>query len=236
MTTTIDTWVNNANALIAPTLLPCGGTGGAGVTSGTIYRTTLDLSAKNGALLAICLGRLTVVGLTGNIFVNVRRLQLSNVASVPADYVSYTGGNTNVATAVAASTNTIATGVYVVPMGATPTALGSVGNVNILFSGLTVTQASTLTATTTLNAEFARMACPFNAAATLGGTAIVVDSPTRLARTASELVFNNAEIIGPLFLEGGAAYEIIISCAAVSVGGPIAIAAYWEELTCMTST
>jgi hypothetical protein len=236
-TTTIPTWVNEANALIAPTLIPCGGYGAIQVPPSALVRsTTLDLRGKAGAFLVICLGRLTVVGLTGNIFVSVRRMELNSTQTVPADYIAYTGGNTNVATTVAVQNTTVASGVNIIPMTADPTGLGSAGNVNILFSGLTVTQASTLTATAALTAEWARMAAAFNATASLGGTAIIVDSPTRLARIASEQVYNNAEIIGPVFLEGGALYEVIINCLKVSVGGPIAVAAYWEELTCDTTT
>ena len=231
-TTTKDTWVNNAAAIIPPMVLP---TGYAGLVGSSIYHYELDLTTKNGGLLLLCLGRLTATGLTGNVFVNVRRKQLSSVNAFPGDYVGYTGGNTTGATTIAVASS-VAIGQTIIPMTANPTALGSAGNANILFMGVTTTYtAVTVTAANTLF-EFARIAAAFNATASLGATAIWLDEPSQLARTLSEVTSNLAEIIGPLFLEGGAKYDICFNAASVSAGGPVAIAAYWEELTCLTST
>ena len=231
MTTTVSTWVNTATALIPPMVLPVSY---MGLVADSIYTKQLDLSAKNGAFLVCCLGRLTTAAI-GSIYLNIRRLQISSTDNVPADYVGATLGSAVAATSISVSTVTQSTG-KIITMGANPTALGS--NANVLFMGQTAVYASTQSATAANTYfEWARIGAAFNATASLGGTAIWLDSPLMRNTVNAELVTNLAEVVGPLFLEGGAIYEITFNAAAgTAAGGPVAIAAYYEELTCDTTT
>jgi hypothetical protein len=205
-----------------------------GLVADSIYTKQLDLSTKQGAMLVCCLGRLTTAAI-GSIYLNIRRLQISGTDNVPADYIGATLGSAVAATSISVSTDTQSTGKIIV-MGANPTALGS--NANVLFMGQTGVYASTQSVTVANTFfEWARIGAAFNATASLGGTAIWLDSPLMRNTVNAELVTNLAEVVGPMFLEGGAVYEIIFNAAAgTAAGGPVAIAAYWEELTCETST
>ena len=230
MSTTVSTWVNNAAALIPPMVLPVSY---LGLVADSIYTKQLDLRTKNGAMLVCCLGRLTTAAI-GSIYLNIRRLQLNSTDNVPADYVGAILGSAVAATSVAVSTSTQSTS-KIITMGATPTALGT--NANVLFMGQTAVYASTQSVTVAnTSLEWSRVAAAFNATASLGGTALWLDSPLMRNTVSAELVTNLAEVVGPLFLEGGALYEITFNAeGGTAAGGPVAIAAYWEELTCDTT-
>ena len=205
-----------------------------GLVADSIYTKQLDLRTKNGAMLVCCLGRLTAAAI-GSVYLNIRRLQLASADNIPADYIGMTLGSAVAATSVSVSTATQSTS-KIITMGASPTALGT--NANLLFMGQTAVYASTqsVTAANTFF-EWARAAAAFNATASLGGTAIWLDAPLMRTTVNAELVTNLAEVVGPFFLEGGALYEIIFNAAGgTAAGGPVAIAAYYEELTCDTTT
>ena len=223
MTVIAPAWTDPASALVAPQIL----------AKGNCVRTTLDLSAKVGASLACCVGRSHTTGLTGNFYIIVRRLYLTKTLTVPGQGVEYVGGSTTGSTTVAVQNTTIASAATVITMTATPTNFGSADQL-IVWSGHT--QPSGLTNSVTVQAEWSRLAARFNAVASSGGTTIYVDAPTKYARIASEVCINQAELMGPIWLPGGAMYEVIFDYAAATAGENLIVAAYAQTYDDDTNT
>lgn len=219
MGTITATWTNQPLALLAPTIL----------ARGAVSRTTLDLSTKNGAMITGCIARLGTTAITGNILFKIRRLKLNNTRSVPDTYIEYMAG-TAAAGSTLITTAAVGTGVTtfsvtsggITNMGTTVTAM----NYNACWLGV---QSSITNATTgfSTNAEWVRVAmATWTATATAG--VLTIDAPSAVARVGSEVISNQAEVMGPYWLEGGAKYEIIFDYAGATAGESIGIAIYYE--------
>jgi hypothetical protein len=226
MGTITPTWTLPTAALITPTIVPKS----LGAANVGFLRSTLDLSDKVGASLVCCIGRTHTTAITGNIYVIVRRMFLNKTLSMPSKAIEYVS-LTTACSVVAVQNTTVASGVTVIPMTATPT--GLLKDTIVCFTG--DTQPSVLTQGVTVQAEWCRVASPFNATASSGGTALFLDAPTKYARLASEVVTNQAEIIGPIWLQGGGQYEVIFDYIAATAGEPYIVAAYYHTYNCDTT-
>lgn len=214
MSTTTPTWTDAASALVAAQIL----------APAKVSRTELDLSGKVGAYVVACVGRTHTTAITSNWFFRIRRMVLNEAKSQPGGPINYTGAAAAASIATVQDT-TVASNLTTIPMTSTPTGLGTQDKA-ICFTGHS--QPSGLTQGVTVPAEFCRLVAAWSNTNTSAGTTIWVDAPTTVTKVASEVVSNSAEIIGPLWLPGGARYEVIFDYAAATAGENLVIAAYYQ--------
>lgn len=212
-TATTPSWTDSATALIAPQVL----------VKGSVTRATLDLTGKIGADLVCFVGRSFSTGLTGNFFIRIRRMFLNKTLSQPAG-IGYTGGNTSVCTTQKVGATTVASAVTSFVVNAT----AFTANDLLCFNAHTYTNTTGvgtgLTQGQTLAAEFMRFATYVAAS-----TSIYVDAPSLYVKAAGEIITNQAESIGPVWLEGGAQYEIIFDASSITAGDPLIITCYYQR-------
>lgn len=146
--------------------------------------------------------------------------------------VDYVGGSTTGSTAYSGHTTPATAGSVIIPLGSTNVTNLGTANALLLLSGHT--QPSGLTNGITAgisSAEFVRLA-----KATAAGTQFTIDAPITAGRVSSEIMTNQAEIYGPIWLSGGCQYEIILDAGGVTAGEPLIIAGYQQTYDSDVST
>lgn len=239
-TTCVPVWTDNLSVLVPPTVL-----------KSSVHRVVLDLSAKVGADVVMCVGvnAATALGASEQLYMRIRKMLNNKTQSIPGGSSYVALGTTAPTTAAMIATTQVAQTVapFGIKMVSTHcTNLGTVGNKPILLSGHSGVVWSNMTngdATSYTAAEFAMLAMAQVTTSAnrpaLTNTdysyGIFLDAPCKNSRLANELVVNGAEIWGPQWLPNGY-YELIWDASNIQANVALMIAAYHRTYDSDVST
>lgn len=189
---------------------------------GSVSRSTVDLTNLVGALLQIGIGRQDATAIDVAPQIRVRRVIAAGNSRRSGPTFAASGETTASVSGVAAGSGNNA-GVTTLTLNAAKTFVaGMDGEINLCVIDNTTTP--------TTASEFVRQAFATST------TAKLLDAPTISAHNStSHTVSDRASIFGPIQLEGGAVYEVIIDYSSATTGSSIYIESHIEEYAGMAN-
>lgn len=169
---------------------------------GSLLRATLDLRAKHGAYVFVKIGRTGGTALTNGVLVRMNRTLANDGIEHPGSVIQLGPG------AAAAATVTSVNG-------------DSAAGQNILFVGTLLTvEDYVLIGGGTAREEWGRVAATLSTP-----NRLVLDRPLRFTHTAAQAdpVLNRADIYPPVWLQGGATWELIVDYADDTAGDSVRV-------------